>query len=63
LKSTIAQQQKEIQTLMATVREQSAQIQKVSARLEASNAVSQTAFNDREGRGKAKLKSNSANDR
>ena len=47
LSSTIAQQQKEIQTLMASVREQSAQIQKVSARLEASNAVSQTAFNDR----------------
>jgi uncharacterized coiled-coil protein SlyX len=47
LKSTIARQQKEIQTLMATVREQSAQIQKVSARLEASNPVSQTAFNDR----------------
>ena len=57
LKSTIAQQQKEIQTLMATIKEQSAQIQKVSARLaaarpssgglEASNAVSQTAFNDR----------------
>jgi hypothetical protein len=45
--ATIAQQQKEIQTLMASVREQSAQIQKVSARLEAGNAVSQTAFNDR----------------
>jgi septal ring factor EnvC (AmiA/AmiB activator) len=45
--STIAQQQKEIQTLVASLREQSAQIQKVSARLEASNAVSQTAFNDR----------------
>jgi hypothetical protein len=45
--ATIAQQQKEIQALMASVREQSAQIQKVSARLEASNAVSQTAFNDR----------------
>jgi len=49
--------EKEIQTLMATVREQSAQIQKVSARLaaaslssgglEAGNAVVQTAFNDR----------------
>jgi uncharacterized coiled-coil protein SlyX len=47
LKSTIARQQKEIQTLMATVREQSAQIQKVSARLEASNPVIQIAFNDR----------------
>ena len=59
LKSTIAQQQKEIQTLVATVREQSAQIQKVSARLaaaipssgglEAGNAVAvaQTASNDR----------------
>ena len=55
--STIAQQQKEIQTLVASVREQSAQIQKVNARLaaaspssgglEAGNAVSQTAFNDR----------------
>ena len=45
--ATIAQQQKEIQTLMVSVREQSAQIQKVSARLEASNAVFQTAFNDR----------------
>jgi hypothetical protein len=41
----IAQQQREIQTLMATVKEQSAQIQKVSARQ--SNAVFQTAFNDR----------------
>jgi septal ring factor EnvC (AmiA/AmiB activator) len=47
LGSTIAQQQKEIQTLIASVKEQSAQIQEVSARLEASNAVSQTAFNDR----------------
>src|SRR4029079_13242714 len=45
--ATIAQQQKDIQNLMATVREQSAQIQKVSARVEASNAVLQTAFNDR----------------
>jgi hypothetical protein len=45
--ATIAQQQKEIQTLVASVRKQSAQIQKVSARLEAGNAVSQTAFNDR----------------
>jgi septal ring factor EnvC (AmiA/AmiB activator) len=55
--STIAQQQKEIQTLIATVREQSAQIQKVSARLaaaspssgglDAGNAVAQTASNDR----------------
>jgi uncharacterized coiled-coil protein SlyX len=34
LKSTIAQQQKEIQTLVATVREQSAQIQKVSAQVQ-----------------------------
>ena len=41
----IAQQQREIQTLMATVKEQSAQIQKLSARQ--SNAVFQTAFNDR----------------
>jgi hypothetical protein len=43
--STIARQQKEIQTLMASVKEQSAQIQKVSARQ--SNAVFQTASNDR----------------
>ena len=43
--STIAQQQKEIQTLMASVKEQAAQIQKVSARQ--SNAVFQTAFSDR----------------
>ena len=34
LKSTIAQQQKEIQTLVATVKEQSAQIQKVSAQVQ-----------------------------
>jgi septal ring factor EnvC (AmiA/AmiB activator) len=45
--ATIAQQQKEIQTLMATVKEQAAQIQKVCARVEAGNAVFQTAFNDR----------------
>jgi F0F1-type ATP synthase alpha subunit len=47
IEATIAQQQKEIQTLVVSVWEQSAQIQKVNARLEASNAVSQTAFNDR----------------
>jgi len=39
LKSTIAQQ-KEIQTLMATIKEQSAQIQKVSARLAAARPSS-----------------------
>ena len=38
LKSTIAQQQKEIQTLVATVKEQSAQIQKVSAQVQLSAA-------------------------
>jgi uncharacterized coiled-coil protein SlyX len=45
--SKIAQQQKEIQTLIATVKEQSVQIQKVNARLEAGNAVFQIASNDR----------------
>ena len=43
----IAQQQKGMEALTTQLKEQSAQIQKVSARLEASNAMSQTAFNDR----------------
>jgi uncharacterized coiled-coil protein SlyX len=41
-----AQQQKEIQALTATVKEQAAQIQKVSAQLEASKPAPQTVVNN-----------------
>jgi anion-transporting ArsA/GET3 family ATPase len=43
--SAVAQQQKEIATLVATVKEQASQIQKVSAQLELSKAAPQTVFN------------------
>jgi hypothetical protein len=41
----IAQQQKEIEALTATVKEQAAQIPKVSAQLELSKTVRQTVLN------------------
>src|SRR6266568_2881243 len=44
--ATVAQQQKEIAALTATVKEQAAQIQKVSAQLEASKAAPQTVSNN-----------------
>jgi uncharacterized coiled-coil protein SlyX len=43
---TVAQQQKEIAALAATVKEQAAQIQKVSAQLEASKSAPQVVLND-----------------
>jgi len=43
---TVAQQQKEIADLTATVKEQAAQIQKVSAQLEVSKAAPQTVLNN-----------------
>src|SRR5256884_9901686 len=45
-RSTAAQQQSEIKALAATVKEQAAQIQKVSARLEASKPAPQVVLND-----------------
>jgi hypothetical protein len=47
LKSTVAQQQKGIEALTARLNEQAAQIQKVSAQLEASKPATQTVLNDR----------------
>jgi hypothetical protein len=44
--AAIAQQQKQIEALTATVKEQAAQIQKVSAQLEASNPAPQTVLNN-----------------
>jgi hypothetical protein len=46
LKSTDAQQQKEIQVLAATVKEQASQIQKVSAQLELSKPAPRTVLNN-----------------
>jgi uncharacterized coiled-coil protein SlyX len=45
LEATVAQQQKQIETPMAQVREQAAQIQKVSAQLEASKRAPQIVNN------------------
>jgi septal ring factor EnvC (AmiA/AmiB activator) len=45
LEAAIAQQQKEIEALTATVKEQAAQIQKVSAQLEASKPAPQLVNN------------------
>ena len=45
--TSIAQQQKQIDRLTATVKEQVAQIQKVSARLELNNSARQTVHNTR----------------
>jgi hypothetical protein len=44
--STLAQQQKEIKALTASLKEQAAQIQKVSAQLEVSKAAPQTVLNN-----------------
>jgi hypothetical protein len=44
--ATVAQQQKEIAALTATVKEQAAQIQKVSAQLEMSKPATQTVLNN-----------------
>jgi len=44
--AAIAQQQKQIEALAATVKEQAAQVQKVSAQLEVSKAAPQTALNN-----------------
>jgi HAMP domain-containing protein len=44
--ATAAQQQKEIQALAATVKEQASQIQKVSAQLEGSKAAPKTVLSD-----------------
>jgi len=48
--TAIAQQQKQIEALTATVKEQDAQIQKVSAQLAVSNAAPQTVLNRSEAR-------------
>ena len=45
--TTLAEQQKEIMALTATVKDQAAQIQKVSAQLEVSKAAQQTVLNNR----------------
>ena len=44
--AAIAQQQKEIEALTATVKEQSAQLQKVSAQLQMSKTASQIVLNN-----------------
>jgi hypothetical protein len=45
LQATVAQQQHEIETLTASLKERAAQIQKVSAALEASKPAPQTVSN------------------
>jgi uncharacterized coiled-coil protein SlyX len=45
LEATVAQQQKQIETLTAQLKEQAAQIQKVSVQLELSKAAPQTVKN------------------
>jgi uncharacterized coiled-coil protein SlyX len=45
LQATVAQQQKQIETLTAQLREQAAQIQKVSALLEVNKPASQVVLN------------------
>jgi septal ring factor EnvC (AmiA/AmiB activator) len=45
--AAVAQQQKEIKTLTATVKEQASQIEKVSAQLEMSKPAPQTVLNNR----------------
>ena len=47
LKSTVALQRKEMQVLTAQLKEQAAQIQKVSAQLELSKSAPQTVLNNR----------------
>jgi uncharacterized coiled-coil protein SlyX len=46
LKSTVAQQQKAMEVFAATLKEQAAQIQKVSAQLEVSKPAPQTVLNN-----------------
>jgi len=46
LEANDAEQQREIKALVATVKEQAAQIQKVSAQLEASKSAPQTVLNN-----------------
>jgi uncharacterized coiled-coil protein SlyX len=46
LEATVAQQQKQIETLTAQLREQAAQIQKISAHFELSKPAPQTVAND-----------------
>jgi uncharacterized coiled-coil protein SlyX len=46
LEATVAQQQKGMETLSAQLKEQAAQIQKVSAQLEASKPAPQVALNN-----------------
>jgi uncharacterized coiled-coil protein SlyX len=46
LKSTVAQQQKGMEALAATLKEQASQIQKVSAQVELSKTAPQIAGND-----------------
>jgi hypothetical protein len=45
--ATVAQQQKEIQALTAQLKEQAAQIQKVSAKLEMNRPAARTVLNNR----------------
>jgi uncharacterized coiled-coil protein SlyX len=47
LKSTVAQQQKELEALAATLKERASQIQKVGAQFELSKSTPQMALNDR----------------
>jgi len=47
LEANAAQQHKEITALAATVKEQAAQIQKVSAKLEMNRPAARTVLNDR----------------
>jgi uncharacterized coiled-coil protein SlyX len=47
LRATVAQQQKEIASLAAQLKEQTAQIQRVSAQLEVLKPAPQTVLNDR----------------
>ena len=54
LKATAAQQQKEIQTLTASVKAQAAQIQKVSDKLELSKSAPRTVSNDRSSKDQSK---------
>jgi len=46
LEANDAEQQREIKALVATVKEQAAQIQKVSAQLEVSKSAPQTVLNN-----------------
>ena len=50
LQATVVQQQKQIETLIAQLKEQAAQIQKVSAQLEMSEPAAKLVLNDHETR-------------